>query len=192
MLEKASSTTLCPGGSKSGNAAEPHRASLPVLPPVALGTFWTGDGAGTIRNWNWNSGRLLARCSRSRASTPCLTTSTIAASPQVVSNTVFSSRTVEWELARHGLTKHLSFVMGSSDYGVRKPHADLFLTAVRKLGLSPSEVWYVGNSLEADIAGASEAGLVPVWYTRRVRDPSHFNGLSFEHWDAFAGLLKAA
>jgi len=110
----------------------------------------------------------------------------------VVSNTVFSSRTVEWELARHGLTKHLSFVMGSSDYGVRKPHADLYLTAVRKLGLSPSEVWYVGNSLEADIAGASEAGLVPVWYTRRVRDPSHFNGLSFEHWDAFAGLLKAA
>lgn len=108
----------------------------------------------------------------------------------VISNTVFGGETIEWELARHGLTDHLSFVMASADYGIRKPHPDLFLTAVQKLGLSPKEVWYVGNSFEADITGALEAGLVPVWYTRRVADDGNHDGLRVKDWDNFVELLE--
>jgi putative hydrolase of the HAD superfamily len=108
----------------------------------------------------------------------------------VVSNTVFSSRTIEWELARHGLMEHPSFVMASADYGVRKPNPDLFLVAVHKLGLNPNEVWFVGNSLEADIAGAKEAGLVPIWYTHRVGDVEEYNGLRVNDWDSFVILLE--
>jgi putative hydrolase of the HAD superfamily len=108
----------------------------------------------------------------------------------VISNTVFGGETIEWELARHGLTDHLSFVMASADYGIRKPHPDLFLTAVQKLGLPPEEVWYVGNSFEADITGASEAGLVPVWYTRRVTDDRKHDGLRVKDWNSFVELLE--
>jgi HAD superfamily hydrolase (TIGR01549 family) len=108
----------------------------------------------------------------------------------ILSNTVFSGDTIEWELARHGLTDHLSFVMASADYGIRKPHPDLFLTKVQKLGLPPEEVWYVGNSFKADIAGASEAGLVPVWYTRRVADDGKHDGLRVKDWESFVELLE--
>jgi putative hydrolase of the HAD superfamily len=109
----------------------------------------------------------------------------------VVSNTVFSGRTIEWELARHSLMEHPSFVIASADYGVRKPHPDLFLTAVRKLGLDRKDVWFVGNSLEADIAGSKEAGLVPVWYTHRIGDVGEYNGLRVGNWAEFVGELLA-
>lgn len=108
----------------------------------------------------------------------------------VVSNTAFSSEATERKLARHGLAGHLSFVMASSDYGIRKPHPDLFLTAVRKLGLEPGEVWFVGNSLECDVVGAQEVGLLPVWYTRRVTHTGDYAGLQVRDWDAFLMLLQ--
>lgn len=108
----------------------------------------------------------------------------------VVSNTIFSSRTVEWELGRHGLADYLAFVMGSADYGVRKPHPALFLAAVGKLGLKPGEVWFVGNTWDTDITGATRAGLIPVWYTRRIADVVDYAGMQVKDWNSFLALLK--
>ena len=44
---------------------------------------------------------------------------------------------------------------------------------------------------KADIAGATEAGLVPVWYTRRVADDGDYDGLKVKDWDGFLELLKS-
>lgn len=109
----------------------------------------------------------------------------------LVSNTLFSCGPIEWELERHGLSHYLSFVMASADYGVRKPHPALFLTAARKLALKPTEVWFVGNQLETDIVGAQQAGMVPVWYTREYRKPSGYDGLCVANWAEFvSGLMQ--
>lgn len=54
--------------------------------------------------------------------------------------------------------------MTSSDYLVRKPNRLLFEIALQKAGLPADEVWYCGDSPQADIEGAAQVGMTPVWY----------------------------
>jgi putative hydrolase of the HAD superfamily len=66
-------------------------------------------------------------------------------------------------LAHHGLGDVFSTVVVSIDVGRRKPHPEIFLEAVRRLGVAPSEALMVGDSLGDDVAGAHAAGLDSAW-----------------------------
>jgi len=81
----------------------------------------------------------------------------------VVSNTAFRSEIIRHELAKHGLAVHLSIIVASSEYGVRKPSALLFELAAARIGVSPADVWFVGDRLDMDVAGARAAGMTAVW-----------------------------
>ena len=81
----------------------------------------------------------------------------------VVSNASFSAATIRHEIAKHGLADNLAFVMVSSDYVVRKPNPLLFEAAATRLGVAPGEIWFVGDRLDTDVAGARAAGMVTVW-----------------------------
>jgi len=50
----------------------------------------------------------------------------------------------------------------STDVGLRKPNPKIFEIALESLGVSAEESMYVGNSLQADIKGAKDSGLVAV------------------------------
>ena len=82
----------------------------------------------------------------------------------IISNSINKGTILEEELEKHNLAHRFSFVMSSADYVVRKPHRYLFQVALKKMGLSPSEVWFVGDKIEYDIRGALDSGLYPVWY----------------------------
>jgi putative hydrolase of the HAD superfamily len=81
----------------------------------------------------------------------------------VVSNASFGAATIRHELAKHGLADDLAFVMVSSDYVVRKPNPLLFDAAATRLGVAPGDIWFVGDRLDTDVAGAQAAGMVTVW-----------------------------
>ena len=81
----------------------------------------------------------------------------------VVSNSGFGPAVIRHELAKHGLADPLAFVMVSAEYGVRKPNPLLFETAAARLGVTPSEVWFVGDRLDTDVAGAKASGMSAVW-----------------------------
>lgn len=81
----------------------------------------------------------------------------------VVSNTSFGPSSIRFELSRHGLAEHLAFVATSSEYGVRKPNALLFEAAAARLGVAPRDIWFVGDRLDKDVAGARAAGMTAVW-----------------------------
>jgi putative hydrolase of the HAD superfamily len=81
----------------------------------------------------------------------------------VVSNCSFGADVVRYELEQHGLAKHLAFVMVSAEYVVRKPDPLLFGTAAARLGLAPEDIWFVGDRLDTDMAGAAAAHMKPVW-----------------------------
>jgi len=70
------------------------------------------------------------------------------------------------------LAEMFSAVVISGDEGVRKPDPAIFEKATESTGLQPSEVMYVGDSVEHDIAGARAAGLQPVLIQRRNADES--------------------
>jgi putative hydrolase of the HAD superfamily len=86
----------------------------------------------------------------------------------VVSNTTFSERVIRYELERHGLTAHLAFIMVSAEYAVRKPNVLLFETAAARLGIEPRDIWFVGDRLDMDAAGARAAGMTAVWFNPRL------------------------
>jgi len=85
----------------------------------------------------------------------------------VVSNTIMPAEVIRSELARHHLDGFFRFIMASAEYGVRKPHPALFRTAAGKFDLPPADIWFVGDSLAADVAGAQGVGMVAVWYNHR-------------------------
>lgn len=69
-----------------------------------------------------------------------------------------------------GFRPYFDFIISSAAEGVRKPHPQIFQTALDHWGFLPEEVIMVGDTLEADILGAQQVGIFGVWITRRA-DP---------------------
>lgn len=82
----------------------------------------------------------------------------------IISNSMFTASVLRWELQQHALADFFPLVMASADYGLRKPHLSMFFTAIASFGLTPPEVWFVGDSLPNDILGARETGMPAIWY----------------------------
>lgn len=64
------------------------------------------------------------------------------------------------------LQGRFNFVALSQDVGFEKPGAAIFLAACEKAGCAPHELLQVGDSLDADVAGAHGVGPVSVWLNR--------------------------
>lgn len=104
----------------------------------------------------------------------------------VVSNTSFGEPVIRYELDKYGLTDHLAFVMVSSDYAVRKPSVLLYDTAAARLGVPPHDIWFVGDRLDTDIAGAKAAGMTAVWFNAQGRDDdSRTADITVANWGDF-------
>jgi len=104
----------------------------------------------------------------------------------VVSNTSFSEPVIRYELSKHGLADYLAFVIVSADYSVRKPNVLLFETAAARLGIQPRDIWFVGDRLDTDVAGAKAAGMTAVWFNaNKLQDPSPDADLTVTDWDDF-------
>ncbi|MEU3607971.1 HAD family hydrolase [Streptomyces sp. NPDC035033] len=75
------------------------------------------------------------------------------------------------KLAAARLTDLLPTVVVSSDHGIRKPDPALFHAALAQLGAPTGDVWVVGDSLTADIAGGNAAGLRTLWISHGRTHP---------------------
>ena len=82
----------------------------------------------------------------------------------VVSNNSFSSVALKKRLDRILPENCFEFFISTSDYIIRKPNKMIFELALRKARLSAGDVWYCGDSVDYDVAGAAAAGIYPVWY----------------------------
>ncbi len=65
-----------------------------------------------------------------------------------------------------GILGHFDEVLASAEVGHEKPAPEIFQEACRRLGRQPAEVLHVGDSIEADIKGATWAGLKAVLIDR--------------------------
>jgi REG-2-like HAD superfamily hydrolase len=64
-------------------------------------------------------------------------------------------------LAAHGLARHCDFVLTSAEAGRKKPHPEIFRTALTMAGLEAGRAAHVGDSLHDDAEGALAAGIAP-------------------------------
>jgi putative hydrolase of the HAD superfamily len=78
-----------------------------------------------------------------------------------------------FQLADHfHIEPFFDFILTSAACSYRKPHPRIFELALAHWSIPAQEVAMVGDSLEADIAGARQLGLYSVWITRRVSRPA--------------------
>ena len=117
----------------------------------------------------------------------------------VISNLLWSGAALSERLNRLLPMNQFEFVMTSSDYIMRKPNRILFDIALRKSGLGADEIWYCGDNPQADIEGASQVGMHPVWYDndteREDKDHSVEYAPECEHlhireWNEMIDLLE--
>lgn len=74
-------------------------------------------------------------------------------------------------LEQTGLARHFDVIVCSRDLGIRKPNPRIFEYVLGELGVEPGEAVHVGDSVEADMEGASNAGLIPVWIKNSQSPP---------------------
>ena len=67
-----------------------------------------------------------------------------------------------------GLAPYISTVITSAQVGYRKPHPKIYEAATSAMGANPKESLFVGDSFEADIAGAARYGFQTVLVDRRL------------------------
>jgi putative hydrolase of the HAD superfamily len=67
------------------------------------------------------------------------------------------------KIAASGTESLFSQIVISGVYGIGKPHPEIFLHLTDRLGVSPAEAAMVGNSLERDIRGARDSGIISIW-----------------------------
>ena len=79
----------------------------------------------------------------------------------LVSNFYGNIATVLQEFSLDGIFRH---IVESAVVGIRKPDPRIFTLGVEALGLQPSEVTVVGDSIDKDIIPARKAGCHTVWF----------------------------
>jgi putative hydrolase of the HAD superfamily len=75
-------------------------------------------------------------------------------------------------LAETGLAELVDGAVASAEVGVAKPDPAIFTRALALAGAPAEAAWHVGDSLDADVAGALAAGLRPVLVARDSAPPS--------------------
>jgi putative hydrolase of the HAD superfamily len=86
---------------------------------------------------------------------------------------------LERDLEDMGLRPRLDAIVFSSEVGVRKPRPEIFYRALDELGVDPERTAFVGDRLEADIAGARALGMTTIqamWFRAEEDDrvvPDH-------------------
>jgi HAD superfamily hydrolase (TIGR01509 family) len=95
----------------------------------------------------------------------------------------------------HALGEFPGPILVSDLLGAYKPSAAAFRQLEEALGVTPAELWYVGDNPVADIAGARAYGLRAVWlnrggdaYPAELAEPT----AQIEHLDALADLVRGA
>lgn len=92
------------------------------------------------------------------------------------------------ELDTHGLIHHFPDCrLSAADAGYLKPDRRIFTRALELLGAEPAETVFIGDSPEADIAGALSVGMKAVL---RVNDRRSANGVFADHRPRLRSLEK--
>jgi putative hydrolase of the HAD superfamily len=76
-------------------------------------------------------------------------------------------------LAAKGLAHHFSAIVVSSEHGAAKPDPVIFRVALRACDADPRSTLHVGDSVDHDLRGAREAGLVALLIDRDATADAH-------------------
>ena len=85
----------------------------------------------------------------------------------LVSNAFDPGWLLRRDLEQMGIAERIEVAVFSSEVGKRKPHPEIFETALAALGVAPERALFVGDRLYEDIRGAGELGMTTmqaIWF----------------------------
>jgi putative hydrolase of the HAD superfamily len=89
----------------------------------------------------------------------------------VATNAVASDERQIWlALERAGLATYLSRVFCFRSIGHKKPSLAFYRSCLQDLKLPPERVVMVGDDFDADVLGATDAGLFAIWLNERTEE----------------------
>lgn len=97
----------------------------------------------------------------------------------IVSNTFFPGHAVDGVLDAFGLLSYFPVRVYSSDCGVRKPHPNIFRTALERMGVAAEQSLYVGDHPRKDVRGAARVGMTPVLMAKTGRFSTRHAGAAY-------------
>jgi putative hydrolase of the HAD superfamily len=95
------------------------------------------------------------------------------------------------KIQRYGLDRQVDFTLVSEEAGYHKPDKRLFWAALKLAGeVPPEQTLFVGDSLVADIQGAQEAGLTPIFMKPEKDSASPPGVVTIQQLSELLALLK--
>jgi len=90
-----------------------------------------------------------------------------------ISNAFMTAAGLHQIMVERGLGQYLDLTLSSCEFGYRKPHPAIYLAAAEGLGVAANEAIFVGDRLDADVAGPASLGMRTVLTLQyRVEDPA--------------------
>jgi HAD superfamily hydrolase (TIGR01549 family) len=92
----------------------------------------------------------------------------------IISNTFVNEHSLDKHLAEAGILEFFEHRIYSYQYSFRKPNKRIFLAGAEMIGLAPENIMYVGDRIDKDVKGSSNAGMTPVLkraYTSEGKNP---------------------
>jgi putative hydrolase of the HAD superfamily len=75
------------------------------------------------------------------------------------------------KIEKSGFEDMIDFMIPAYDYGFFKPEPEIFSIALEMAGSTPEETVMIGDNWKADIIGAIQSGIVPIWANFRNQPP---------------------
>ncbi len=91
-------------------------------------------------------------------------------------------------LEETGLDRLFEIIICSRDLGIRKPNPAIFKYVMDEVGVQPRETVHVGDSVEADMEGASASGITPIWI--RTPDQGFWSGHAISRFSDLPQFLE--
>ena len=71
------------------------------------------------------------------------------------------------KLTKTGLDRYFSEILISGDINIKKPNPKIYTTMSDNINISLDKCVYIGDRLDFDAIGSSEAGMLGVWLNRK-------------------------
>jgi putative hydrolase of the HAD superfamily len=104
----------------------------------------------------------------------------------MVSNTMSDQPRMLLEEAK--LDQYFDLLICSRDLAVRKPNPEIFRIVLDRIDAKPSETVHVGDSVEADMYGARNAGITGIWIKTPNQPP--WNGYAIGNICELPNMLE--
>lgn len=111
----------------------------------------------------------------------------------LLSNSIFKKNVMRKFINQYDLEKYFVNIHFSADYKIRKPHKDLFKIVfddIKKYEarIEMKQVYFIGDSFEADVLGAENFGFTPIFINRK--HDNDINNKSFIEIKSLNELLE--